>query len=214
MTTCTDLRYEFALRGQGFQSIAGLDEAGRGAWAGPVVAGAVILPLDRFDLARALDGVTDSKQVSPARREKLLPRILEIAIAASMGYATHTEIDTYGIVPATRLAMKRAIEGLTTAPDALLTDAMQIPEIPLPCTALIKGDQKSLSIAAASIIAKVSRDQFMDTLDETFPQYGFLIHKGYGTDLHQDALKRYGPTRIHRLTFAPIQALLNKENTP
>jgi ribonuclease HII len=214
MTVNTDLRYEFTLYAQGYQRIVGLDEAGRGAWAGPVVAGAVILPLDRFDLARALEGVTDSKQVSPARREELLPRILDIALAASMGYATHIEIDTYGIVPATRLAMKRAIEGLTIPPDALLTDAMQIPEIPLPCTPLIKGDQKSLSIAAASIIAKVSRDQFMNTLDETFPQYGFMIHKGYGTELHQDALKRYGPTRIHRMTFAPIQALLTKENTP
>ncbi len=204
-----DLRYEFDLRQQGLHRIAGLDEAGRGAWAGPVAAGAVILPLDRFDLLPTLRGVNDSKQLSPAERENLLPRIMETALAVGFGYATHTEIDQFGIVPATRLAMRRAVEALAVAPDALLTDAMSLPELHLPCLPLIKGDQKSLSIAAASIVAKVIRDQVMDELDERYPQYGFLIHKGYGTALHHKALRIYGPTPIHRTTFAPVRAILN-----
>lgn len=188
-------------------SIAGLDEAGRGAWAGPVVAGAVILPLDRFDLAHALAGVNDSKQLSPAMREALLPRITEAAVAVGVGYATHVEIDQCGIVPATRLAMQRALANLSVPPDALLTDAMPMPELHLPCTPLIKGDQRSLSIAAASIVAKVTRDHFMDELDGLFPQYGFLVHKGYGTALHQQTLRRFGPSTVHRMTFAPVLAL-------
>ncbi|HEX3051922.1 MAG TPA: ribonuclease HII [Aggregatilineaceae bacterium] len=208
-----DLRYEFELHQQGLHHIAGLDEAGRGAWAGPVAAGAVILPLDRFDLLHTLRGVNDSKQLSPAERENLLPRIMQTALAVGFGYASHTEIDQLGIVPATRLAMRRAVEALTVQPDALLTDAMSLPELHLPCVPLIRGDQKSLSIAAASIVAKVIRDQVMDQLDERYPQYGFLIHKGYGTDLHHKALKTYGPTEIHRATFAPIRALLHSSES-
>jgi ribonuclease HII len=202
-----DLRHEYSLHERGWMAIAGLDEAGRGAWAGPVVAGAVILPLDRFDLAHALAGVNDSKQLSPATREALLPRISEVAVAVGMGYATHTEIDQCGIVPATRLAMQRALANLSIPPDALLTDAMPMPELHLPCTPLIKGDQRSLSIAAASIVAKVTRDHFMDDLDALFPQYGFLVHKGYGTALHQQALRQFGPSAVHRMTFAPVMAL-------
>jgi ribonuclease HII len=208
MTWQADLRHEFALRQAGFSLIGGLDEAGRGAWAGPVVAGAVILPLDRFDLVHALEGVNDSKQLSPKMRETLLPRIMDVALAAGMGYATHTEIDDFGIVPATRLAMQRALAALSVRPDALLTDAMPLPEIGLPCMPLVKGDQRSLSIAAASIVAKVTRDRFMAELDELFPQYGFRVHKGYGTLLHQQALRHFGPSAIHRLTFAPLRDLL------
>ena len=207
----TDLRYEFALRGNGYTRIAGLDEAGRGAWAGPVVAGAVILPLERFDLLRVLAGVTDSKQLSPAQRDSLLPRILDAAIATGVGYATHAEIDQHGIVPATRFAMRRALDALAAPPDALLTDAMSVPEIDLPCVALIKGDQKSLSIAAASIIAKVTRDQFMDDLDALFPDYGLRVHKGYGTALHWQMLRAFGPTKVHRMTFAPVQEALEAQ---
>jgi len=209
-----NLCYEYGLRERGFTQIAGLDEAGRGAWAGPVVVGAVILPLDRFDLAHVLEGVNDSKQLSAAMRESLLPRIVEVAVATSVGFASHTDIDDLGIVPATRLAMRRALEGLAVWPDALLTDAIDMPEIDLPCTSLTKGDQKSLSIAAASIIAKVTRDQFMDELDELFPQYGFLVHKGYGTTLHQYALRLYGPTPLHRMTFAPLQKDSGHETGP
>jgi ribonuclease HII len=210
ITPTASLSYEYALRAQGFHAVAGLDEAGRGAWAGPVAAGAVILPLDRFDLAHLLQGVTDSKQLSPVQREVYLPRIMAVATAVGFGYATHQEIDDIGIVPATHLAMRRALSHLSTQPDALLIDALRLPEVALPCTALTKGDQKSLSIAAASIVAKVIRDQFMDQMDEYYPQYGFLVHKGYGTPLHQHALRQFGPTDIHRRSFAPIQALLNE----
>lgn len=207
MTATPDLRHEYALAGQGFTRIAGLDEAGRGAWAGPVVAGAVILPLDRFDLAHALRGVNDSKQLTPAGREALLPVIVETALAVGLGHATQDEIDALGIVPATRRAMQRALDALTVAPDALLVDGRALLASALPCLALVRGDQQSLSIAAASIVAKVTRDRFMDSLDEVFPQYGFRQHKGYGTPLHQGALRHFGPCAAHRLTFAPLRAL-------
>lgn len=211
------LKHELILRGKGYMAIAGLDEAGRGAWAGPVFAGAVILPMHHPDLVAALEGVRDSKLVSPGRREKLFPRILEVATAAGVGYATHDEIDAYGIVPATRLAMQRALKELSVQPDALLTDAIKLPEIPLPATLLIRGDQISLSIAAASILAKVSRDHFMVDLGLQFPEYGFGFHKGYGTVRHHEALRTYGPVDEHRKTFAPIRALLGmrfKERSP
>lgn len=206
MIAAPDLRFEYGLQAQGYRCVAGLDEAGRGAWAGPVVAGAVVLPLDHFDLARTLDGVNDSKQLSPAAREALLPRILAAARATGVGHATHEEIDQLGIVPATRLAMRRALEALTAPPDALLVDAVDVSEFGLPCTPLIRGDQRSLSIAAASILAKVVRDQFMETLDEQFPHYGFREHKGYGTELHRSALRQFGPCPAHRLSFAPLRA--------
>ena len=202
-----DLQAEFALRAQGYALIAGIDEAGRGAWAGPVVAGAVILPLDRFDLIHWLDGVDDSKQLSPAARETILPRIVATAVAVSVGYATNVEIDEVGIVPATQLAMKRAVAALDPQPHALLVDALELPALQLPCHALIKGDQRSLSIAAASIVAKTTRDHFMDDLDVLYPHYGFRIHKGYGTPLHRQALRHFGPSNCHRFSFAPIEAL-------
>jgi ribonuclease HII len=208
MTHSADLSHEYALREQGYRYIAGLDEAGRGAWAGPVVAGAVILPLDRFDLAHALEGVNDSKQLTPAQRQRLLPIIMQIAIAVGVGQATREEIDTLGIVPATRLAMQRAIEQLTVQPDALLTDALRLPWSSGPCFPVIKGDQRSLSIAAASIVAKVTRDHHMAQLDTLYPQYGFRLHKGYGTPLHQRMLQQCGPCPEHRTTYAPVRALL------
>ncbi|MCL4237824.1 MAG: ribonuclease HII [Anaerolineae bacterium] len=209
MTASADLRHEYALAGRGFARVAGLDEAGRGAWAGPVVAGAVILPLDRFDLAHALRGVNDSKQLTPAEREALLPLIAGTALAVGVGYATQGEIDALGIVPATRQAMQRALDALAAAPDALLVDGRALSAFTLPCLAMDKGDQQSLSIAAASIVAKVTRDRFMDSLDDLFPQYGFREHKGYGTPLHQGALRAFGPCAAHRLTFAPLRALLS-----
>lgn len=208
MTATADLRHEYALASRGFARIAGLDEAGRGAWAGPVVAGAVILPLDRFDLAHALRGVNDSKQLTPAEREALLPAILETAVAVGVGHAAQGEIDALGIVPATRRAMQRALDVLPVAPDALLVDGRALLAFALPCLALVRGDQQSLSIAAASIVAKVTRDRFMDSLDDLFPQYGFREHKGYGTPQHQGALRHFGPCAAHRLTFAPLRALL------
>jgi ribonuclease HII len=207
-TLQTDLRYEFGLRDEGHALIAGLDEAGRGAWAGPVAAGAVILPLDRADLRQTLDGVTDSKLLSPARREALYPVITDTALAWGVGFASNVEIDAIGIVPATRLAMRRALDQLTAQPTALLTDAVLIPEVDLPCFPLIKGDQKSLSIAAASILAKVSRDRFMIELEAPYPAYRFGQHKGYGTELHRLALNRHGPCPVHRQTFAPVRLAL------
>jgi len=208
MAPKADLRHEYHLLAQDFHAIAGLDEAGRGAWAGPVVAGAVIFPLQRFDLARVLAEVNDSKQLTPTQREMLLPLIMENVVAAGIGYASNTEIDALGIVPSTQLAMQRALAALSTVPDALLVDALALPGVPIPCTALKKGDQRSLSIAAASILAKVTRDQFMDKLDATFPQYGFREHKGYGTPLHQQSLEHFGPCTAHRMTFAPVEAVI------
>ncbi len=203
-----DLRYEYRLWARGFHAVAGLDEAGRGAWAGPVVAGAVILPVGRFDLARALGGVNDSKQLTPQQREALVARILRVAVAAAVGQANHAEIDTMGIVPATRLAMIRALKALPTPPDALLTDAMSLPEVSLPVRKLVRGDQRVLSVAAASILAKVARDRFMEALDALYPEYGFGEHKGYGTALHHDLLRTFGVSPIHRRTFAPVRAIL------
>lgn len=209
MIPAADLQHEYRLREQGLNYVAGLDEAGRGAWAGPVVAGAVILPLDRFDLAHILTGVTDSKLLTPAAREAFVPHILEIAVACGVGSASNEEIDMLGIVPATRLAMRRALAQLEALPSALLTDSMTMPELDLPCESLIKGDRKSLSIAAASILAKVARDQYLDQLDTLHPQYGFRVHKGYGTPLHRDALRNFGPCASHRKTFAPVRALID-----
>lgn len=203
-----DLQLEFEFHDQGYAHIAGIDEAGRGAWAGPVVAGAVILPLDRFDLMHQLEGVNDSKLLSAEQRAAYVPRILSIAVATSVGFATHAEIDALGIVPATRLAMHRAASALALRPDALLVDALELPDLGLPCTALIRGDQRSLSIAAASILAKVARDQHMHDLDEAFPQYGFGTHMGYGTALHRDLLRAFGPSPVHRRSFAPVLALI------
>lgn len=216
MTDSADLRHEYALYRQGYRHIAGLDEAGRGAWAGPVVAGAVILPLERFDLAHALAGVNDSKLLSPAARERLLPIILETALAVSVGCATREEIDRLGIVAATRLAMQRAIDQLSVPPDALLTDALRLDLPSLPCQAMTKGDRRSLSIAAASIVAKVTRDQHMVTLDARYPEYGFRQHKGYGTALHRQRLQQCGPCPEHRITYAPVRALLppGQEGSP
>ncbi len=208
MTHRADLSHEYALYQQGYRYVAGLDEAGRGAWAGPVVAGAVILPIDHFDLAHALEGVNDSKQLTPAQRQRLLPIIMRTAVAMSVGHATREEIDTLGIVPATHLAMQRAIDQLAVPPDALLTDALRLPRSSLPCFPIIKGDQRSLSIAAASIVAKVTRDHHMAELDNLYPQYGFRLHKGYGTLLHRRMLQQFGPCPEHRTSYAPVRALL------
>lgn len=190
---------------QGHRLIAGLDEAGRGAWAGPVYAAAVVLPLGRDDLAEALFGVTDSKCLSSKRRERLLPLIYEVAVSAGVGSATPEEIDSLGIVSAVRLAMRRAVEALSPQPQALLIDYLHLPEIELPQHSLPKADRRCLSVAAASVVAKVRRDHRMIELDEQYPGYGFAQHKGYGTQAHREALRRLGASPIHRLSWAPLQ---------
>ncbi len=206
-----DLAFESALWVQGVNLVAGLDEAGRGAWAGPVAAAAVILPND-IDIQKELAGVRDSKQLSPECRAELAQVIKQHTAAWSVGFSSNDEIDCYGIVPATRLAMQRALHGLKQLPRHLLIDALFLPDIDLPQSAFIKGDQRSLSIAAASILAKHNRDEWMIDLDRDFPGYGFAEHKGYGTRLHQNALRNLGATPLHRRSFRPLkEMLLNRE---
>jgi ribonuclease HII len=205
------LEQENALLSCGYRLIAGVDEAGRGAWAGPVYAAAVILPLERPDLTVALDGVADSKQLSPGRREALLPAICAVALGVGVGTASASEIDSVGIVPATRLAMQRAIAALCPPGDALILDHIRLPAVPLPQRSLPKADQRCLTVAAASIVAKVSRDRWMVELDRQYPGYGLAQHKGYGTAAHRTALARLGPTPLHRMTWAPFRALEERE---
>jgi ribonuclease HII len=185
-----------------YKYIAGLDEAGRGALAGPVCVGAVILPDDNPLLAQALSGVRDSKQLTPRNRDQLTPRIKEIARAWGIGFASAEEIDALGIVPATRLAASRALEAMPFFPDFLLTDfRLELPELDVSQTALVKGDQRSLSIASASILAKTARDELMVGLDPQYPQYGFARHKGYGTLVHRKMIVKLGFSPAHRKTF-------------
>jgi ribonuclease HII len=182
--------------------VAGLDEAGRGALAGPVCVGAVILPNGNPHLASTLSGVRDSKLLTPIRRDLLTPCIKAAALTWGVAFASAEEIDELGIVPATRLAAMRAIELLTQFPDYLLTDfRLEVPELDIPQTAIVKGDQKSLSIAAASILAKTARDELMRELGSQYPSYGLEKHKGYGTQAHRHTLKRIGLSSIHRRTF-------------
>ncbi len=195
-----DLSYEGALWEKGIRFVAGLDEAGRGALAGPVAAAAVILPAD-LTLTDALHGVNDSKKLTPQLRALYASRIKEIALSWEVGLASHAEIDAYGIVASTRLAMKRAIERMRVKPEWLLIDYLDLPAIRLPATSLVKGDQRSLTIAAASILAKTARDLILCQLEERYPGYGFAEHKGYSTRAHLEALQARGPSPIHRLTF-------------
>ena len=204
-----DMRQERALIRQGHALVAGIDEAGRGAWAGPVVAAAVILTAGAMRLA-ALRGVRDSKLLTPTQREALFPTIQELALAVGVGMASHQEIDALGIVPATRLAMRRAVEQLAPAPDALLIDALKLPDVPLPQRVMFHADTLCLSVAAASIVAKVTRDHLMMELDTQYPGYGFARHKGYGTQVHQQALAQLGPSAIHRISFEPVHTAKSK----
>jgi ribonuclease HII len=188
-----------------FRFPAGVDEAGRGAWAGPVSAAAVILPAGPH-IQESLSGVRDSKQMTPRERRIWAEIIMQKALTWSVATASSQEIDQLGIVPATRLAMKRAISHLTPAPNHLLIDAVRLPEVTTPQTSLIKGDTLVLSIAAASVLAKTYRDGLMLDLDREFPVYGFARHKGYGTMVHQQALAENGPCPEHRFSYAPVRA--------
>ncbi|MBU5980072.1 ribonuclease HII [Lactobacillus helveticus] len=178
--------------------VAGVDEVGRGPLAGPVVTAAVIID-HNFDLLE----VNDSKKLSPEKRLQLYPKILSEAVSVGIGVKSAAVIDQINIYEADRQAMAQAVKALAVKPNALLVDAMNVP-VDLPQIELIKGDAKSNSIAAASIVAKVFRDKLMDDYDKIYPQYGFPRNAGYGTKEHIDALKKYGPTPIHRKTFAPV----------
>lgn len=189
--------YENKLHADGIELIAGIDEAGRGPLAGPVVVGAIIMDPNSF-----IEGVNDSKKISESKREKLYEQITNEAIAWSVGIVTEKEIDELNILNATKKALSRAIEGLEKRPDRILVDALEnIDTKGIPYTSVIKGDAKMYSISAASIIAKVTRDRIMREYDEVYPQYGFAKHKGYGTAAHIAAIKEHGPCPLHRKTF-------------
>ncbi len=188
----------------GFVHVAGLDEAGRGALAGPVVAGAVILPAKTRHAGLWAD-VQDSKLLSPPRREELAVRIQKQAAAWSLGEASAAEIDASGIAPATRLAMRRAVQALSPAPDHLLLDWVQLKSLNLSQQSFTKGDLKIVSIAAASILAKVHRDRLLCQLNEEYPAYRFHSHKGYAAPSHLAAIEKFGPCPVHRHSFSPMR---------
>ena len=190
----------------GLAYVAGLDEAGRGALAGPVVAAAVILPLNDPHRLEALQGVNDSKQLSAKKRERLYTCILQHALAFGIAAVPAPVVDEIGIIPATKRAMVTAVSQLTPAAEYLLIDGrIRLKTLPTPQQSIIRGDAKSLSIAAASILAKVTRDRRLIEVDIEFPHYGFARHKGYGTAQHLTALARYGPCPLHRHSFSPIR---------
>ena len=205
-----DLTFETAVLLQhGPLHIAGIDEAGRGALAGPVVAAAVILPLDNPEALAQLAEVNDSKQLTPATRESLFSRITQHASAYAIALEPAEVIDEIGIVPATKRAMVTAVTHLAPTAQYLLIDGnIHLPALNLPQQAIIRGDTLSLSIAAASILAKVTRDRLMVELDAAYPAYGFARHKGYGTAVHLHALAEFGPCPLHRHSFAPIRPTL------
>ena len=197
-----DTFFESQLWDSGLLYVAGLDEAGRGALAGPVAVGAVILPNDKTLLLQDLAGVRDSKQMTPLERESFAPHIKETALTWSVAFASAEEIDALGIVHATRLAGLRALNSLSLSPQYLLTDfRLEFPQLDLSQTALVKGDALCLSIAAASVLAKTARDASMCELDCRYQGYGLGKHKGYGTQAHRSAMRRLGISPIHRKTF-------------
>ncbi len=209
------LDHERACWSAGIQRLAGVDEAGRGPWAGPVVAGAVVI-LPVFASAEAggfFRGLTDSKKLTPARREFFFEQLRSRPeISWATGQADVGEIDALNILRATHLAMARALAALQPPPEFALVDGLPVKGLPCPHRAIVRGDSLSLSIAAASIIAKVTRDHQMLELDRQFPGYGFARHKGYGTAAHQRALRSLGATPQHRRSFRPIRELLGIEN--
>ncbi len=190
------LKYEKEAELKGFKNICGVDEAGRGPLAGPVCAAAVILPKDCI-----IDGVNDSKKLTEKKRESLFDVIKNTAVSYSIAFASVEEIEEQNILNATMLAMKRAVEGLDVPADYAMIDGNKIPPLDIPAEYIIKGDANSMSIAAASILAKVSRDRLCAEYDKVYPQYGFAKHKGYGTKMHREMILKYGPCKIHRMSF-------------
>lgn len=192
-----DYEFEKAAVNSGFSCICGVDEAGRGPLAGPVCAAAVILPA-----GAVIEGLDDSKKLTEKKRERLYDIIKQTAVAYSVAYGTLEEIETVNILEATYLAMNRAIGGLNVKPDFALIDGNRVPRgIKIPCETIVKGDSKSMSVAAASVLAKVTRDRLMLEYDKKYPEYNFKKHKGYGTKEHTELIKQYGPCEIHRLSF-------------
>ena len=196
--------YERAAIAAGHAIVAGVDEAGRGPLAGPVAVAAVILPQECY-----LPHLNDSKKLSHAVREELFAQIIEQAISYHVALMNAEMIDRMNILQATRTGMYEAIAALTPAPDEVLIDAVELPKLSMPSQSIIKGDAKSASIAAASILAKVTRDHLMESYDIQYPNYGFAKHKGYGTQEHIDAIRKYGICPIHRKSFDPIRSMLN-----
>jgi ribonuclease HII len=190
------LKYERIFAGEGCKLICGVDEAGRGPLAGPVCAAAVVLPL-----GMAIDGVDDSKKLTSKKRELLFDVIISKSVDCAVAYAEVEEIDEFNILNATHVAMARAIKMLRCTPDVVMIDGNSIPKVDVRCKAIVGGDRLSLSIASASILAKVSRDRLMTKLAVKYPEYGFEKHKGYGTKVHMEALEKYGLCKIHRRTF-------------
>ena len=192
-----DYEFEKAALNSGFNAVCGVDEAGRGPLAGPVCAAAVILAPDTV-----IEGLDDSKKLSEKKRERLFDVITEKAISFSVAFGTLEEIESLNILEATFLAMNRAIDGLSVKPDFALIDGNRAPKnIKIPCETVIKGDSKSMSVAAASVLAKVTRDRLMLKYDAEYTQYDFKKHKGYGTKEHTELIKKYGPCEIHRVSF-------------
>jgi ribonuclease HII len=198
------LEHEQCFVAQGYHLIAGIDEVGRGCWAGPVVAAAVILSDVVYHMPNVLAGLNDSKQLSAAQRLALVDTIQRVALGIGIGIVSAHDIDALGILTATRYAMQHAVMQLPVIPQAIVVDAVAFPRWPIPQQAIIKGDEQSLSIAAASVIAKVRRDQMLIALDRTYPAYGFAQHKGYGTAQHQQALRQHGLIDQHRRSFRPM----------
>jgi ribonuclease HII len=206
LPSAPDLSFEDKLWKTEVKYVAGIDEAGRGALAGPVAAAAVILP-PTASIQVDLLGVRDSKQLTPPERTTWADCLQKIALCWGIGFASHEEIDLWGIIPATRIAVQRALDTLVYPPDHLLLDYLFLPECGIPQTMLVKGDARSLSIAGASILAKTARDKLLAKLAADYPGYHFEKHKGYGTSQHMEVLDRLGPSPIHRQSFAPIKDL-------
>jgi len=206
-----NLDHEIELKSQGYELVAGIDEVGRGALAGPVVAGAVILPhpasLTWFELVR------DSKELDYKKRETLFDSIMKEALAVGIGVVPPQVIDSINILKATKLAMIQAVEKLPKQPHFLIIDRVTLSQCPIPQKGITRGDKLCLSIACASIIAKVTRDRMMEEFDQTYPGYGFAQHKGYGTGKHLSCLERLGPSPIHRLYFAPVRNLITSRGS-
>jgi ribonuclease HII len=208
------LEFERDAGDAGYRRVAGLDEAGRGPWAGPVVAACVTLPPDDGRGRPELDGLTDSKRLSPARRDHFFSILRSLpGIAIGVGWASAEEIDRLNILRATHRAMARALSAIRPTPDFVLVDGLPVPGLPLPSRAIVRGDSLSLSIAAASVVAKVIRDHRMQALDRRHPGYGFAAHKGYGTAIHRTALRQLGPCPIHRRSFRPVAEALVSSRT-